>query len=335
MGRAPFETAVLALGLVVTLLVGCDGSGEPQSSTARTLRVVVTLKTSPANALAATPDWLWVLGGPSGVLTQVDPRTNAVVKRLTPPHPPGFGTFAGGSLWVASLLDSAVMELDADTGQVLQTLESTSGKPFYRPIGVAATGDDLWVLNHGDETVRSTLTHLDARTGEVIGATDLPGHQAGGPLLAGGQLWITMTLERTVVRVDPATGDVVGSPILVDTGTCLSASVAAGDVWYTSRAAEDDFPCEDAGRRVDAASAELSPVIFGPGKSLYNFASAGGSVWASDVGRTLYRVDLASGGVRPSLRLGGKKDFNRLLTAFGSIWVLGGETGRLTRVNVS
>lgn len=346
--------AALALGVVASLLVGCGASEEPQaerpspttasvggsadSSTARTLHLVATIKlTSPANALVATPDWLWVLGGPSGVLTKVDPATNTIVKEIHTPHPAGFGIYADGSLWIASLLDSAVMELDAATGKVQRTIESKAGKPFFRPIGVAATGDDLWVVNHGDPdaTVRSSLTRLDARTGRVTATTDLPGHHAGGPLLAAGQVWITMTQEGTVVRVDPATGRVVGSPILVDTGTCLSGTVADGGLWYTGLESEDDdFPCHNVGRRVDAASAELSPVVYGPGKSLFEFASAGGSIWASDIGHTLYHVDKQSGALRPSLTLDGPTATNRLMTAFDSLWVLGAETGQLTRVNV-
>lgn len=310
-------------------------SAAVQRSIGRPLHVVARLTTSPASTLVATPDSLWVLGGPSGVLTQVDPATNSVVRKLRPPHPPGFGTYADGSLWIASLLDSAVMELDAGTGRVLRTIESSAGKPFFRPIGLAATGDDLWVLNHGDESVRSTLTRLDPRTGAVTGTTDLPGHHAGGPLVAAGQLWITMTTEGTVVRVDPATGRIVGTPILVDTGTCLSASIADGDPWYTGFEAEDDAACHDAGRRVDAASAELSPVVYGPGKSLFNFASAGGSVWASDIGHALYLVDVKTGAIRRSLTLDGPDAPNQLLVAFGSIWVLGGPTGQLTRVDVT
>jgi len=46
------------------------------------------------------------------------------------------------------------MELDADTGHIQRIIESTAGRPFFRPIGVAATGDDLWVLNHGDLDAR-------------------------------------------------------------------------------------------------------------------------------------------------------------------------------------
>jgi len=95
-----------------------------------------------------------VLGGPSGVLTKIDPATNTVGKEVHTPHPAGFGTYADGSLWIASLLDGAVMELDADTGHIQRIIESTAGRPFFRPIGVAATGDDLWVLNHGDLDAR-------------------------------------------------------------------------------------------------------------------------------------------------------------------------------------
>jgi streptogramin lyase len=298
------------------------------------LHVVATLTTSPASTLVATQDGLWVLGGPSGVLTKVDPATNSVVRRVRTPHPPGFGTYADGSLWVASLLDSALMDLDADTGRVLRTIESKAGKPFYRPIGVAATGNDLWVLNHGDESVRSTLTRLNPRTGAVTGTTDLPGHHANGPLMAAGQLWITLTTEGTVVGIDPATGRIDGTPIRVDTGTCLSASVADGDPWYTGFEA-DDGSCHDAGRRIDAGTAKLSPVVYGPGKSLVNFASAGGSTWASDIGHTLYQVDVKTGAIRPSLTLHSPDAPNQLLVAFGSMWVLGGPTGRLTRVNVT
>jgi streptogramin lyase len=341
--------AALAIGTVLSLIVGCGGSEHPapqprqtastnsaaaQRSLGKQLHVVARLTTSPASSLLATPDSLWVLGGPSGVLTKVDPATNSVVRKVRTPHPPGFGTYADGSLWIASLLDSVLMELDADTGRVLRTIESKAGKPFYRPIGVAATGKDLWVLNHGDESVRSTLARLDPRSGAVTGTTDLPGHHASGPLLAAGHLWITLTTESTVVRVDPATGRIVGTPILVDTGTCLSASVADGDPWYTGLEAEDGS-CHDAARRVDARSAELSPVVYGLGKSLVNFASAGGSVWASDIGHTLYQVDVKSGAIRPSLTLDDPDAPNQLLVAFGSIWVLGGPIGRLTRVDLS
>jgi streptogramin lyase len=334
--------------MTILALAGCgseDPSSAPDPTTASedatavpttggTLRIQATWKLPPGSAMVATPDRLWVLGGPSGALTQIDPKTNTVIRTLKPPHPPGFGTYADGSLWIASFLDDAVMQLDADSGRVLRTLESSHGRPFFGPVGIAAAGHDLWVLNHGDDTVRSTLTRVDARTGTATGRTDLPGHGGAGPLLVDGRLWITMTAEGTVVRVDPRTGRLVDAPIVIATGTCLGGSTADGDLWYAGLDDEEGGTCRTAARRVDARNAQLSPVVYGPGSRLFDFASASGSVWASDVGRTIYRVDVDSGAVLPRLTLHGPVATNRMVAAFGSLWVLGGETGRLVRVDV-
>lgn len=340
-------SALAVVGAI--LLVGCasehpTAAPSPTTATADAtsarstgdeLRIVATLNLPPSNALVATPRWLWVLGGPSGVLTQIDPSTNTVVRKIRPPHPPGYGTYADGSLWIASLLDDAVMQVNAGSGKVLRTLESTGGKPFFRPIGITAIGKDLWVVNHGDDTVSSSLTRLDARTGAVIGTTKLPGHHAGGALRAAGKLWTTLAVEGTVIRIDPGTGHIVGSPIVIDTGTCLSASVAHGDLWYAGLDDGQGGTCRTVARRLDPATGMLSPTSYGPDKKLFDFASTSGSVWASDLGRTIYHVDVDSGAIRASLTLPGPDATNRLDAAFGSLWVLGGESGQLVRIDVS
>jgi streptogramin lyase len=284
--------------------------------------------------LVATPHWLWVLGGPSGWLTKIDPKTNTVVAKLRPPHPPGFGTYAHGSLWIASLNDDAVMQVDANTGRVLRSIESSHGRLFYRPIGIAVAGQDLWVVNHGDDAVPSSVTHLNAHTGEVTSTRDLPGHHAGGPLSLKGSVWIALTTEGTVVRLDPHTGRVVGPPIVVDTGTCLAGSMADGDLWYSGLGDGEGGTCRTVARRIDAPAGDVLPTRYGPGKKLFEFARVGGAVWASSVGRTIYRVDEDSGAVDPSLTLPGPAATNRLLAAFGSLWVLGGESGQVVRLNV-
>jgi streptogramin lyase len=227
------------------------------------------------------------------------------------------------------------MQLDARSGRVLRTIESSHGRPFFRPTGIAAAGNDLWVVNHGDDSVPSSVTRLDARTGEVTGTTELPGHHAGEPLLAADHLWIALTTEGTVVRVDLRTGRVVGSPIVVDTGTCLAGSVADRDLWYTGLDDAEGGSCRNVARRLDPESGQVSPTMYGAGKSLFNVTSAGGSVWASDIGHTIYHVDVGSGAIRPSLTLPGPDATNRLLAAFGSLWALGGESGQLVRIDVS
>jgi streptogramin lyase len=297
--------------------------------------VVATLHLPPGSALVATPHWLWVLGGPSGVVTQVDPARNNVVRTVHPPHPPSYGTYSEGSLWIASLRDSAVMRLDADSGKVLRTIESSHGKPFFRPIGIVAAGHDLWVVNHADDRTLSSLTRLNARTGAVTGTAPLTGHHAGGPMVASGTMWVAMTTEGTVERLDPATGRTVGSPITVDTGTCLSGSAAAAALWYTGLDDEEGGACRTVGRRLDPQHAELSPTRYGEGKKLVQFASIGNSVWASDIGHTIYSVDVVSGAVDPALTLEGPDQANGLIAAFDSLWAFGGEAGRLTRIAVS
>jgi sugar lactone lactonase YvrE len=339
---------LLAVASIVVLLSGCASepgpTPRPRSSTtalaastprATTLRVIATLSVSGASTLVATPRWLWVLGGPNRRLTQVDPATNTVVRRLTSPLPVGYGTFANGSLWLVSFLRDAVVQVDADSGEVLRTIESRDGKPFNRPVGVVATGKDLWVLNHSDGSVRSSLVRLDSASGLVTGTTELPGHHAGGPDLAGGQLWIALTTEGSMVRVDPGTGFVVGPPLAIDSGTCRGASVAAGQVWIAGMDLGEDLPCHESVRRLDPITLRVSPLTEAGGMGLNAFAAAGGSVWASDVRHTIYRVDADSGAVRPALSLTGGDATNRLMTAFGSLWALGGETGRLVRIDVS
>lgn len=250
-----------------------------------------------------------------------------MVQKVTPPHPPTTGIVADRSLWVVSYSGGVVMELDADTGQFVRTLPA----PFHAPVGIAATDHDLWVVNHDD----STLTRIDARTGTVTGTTQLPGKDAGGPLVAGGSIWIRLAGDNAVARVNPFTGQVVGEPLdLSPTGTCGAGSVIHNEVWFTSGRGEG-FPCRDGARRIDAATSTVTAPVNGPGKHVHTFAGLGGDIWASDRGHTLYRVNADTGALHNSLTLDPPDDDNRLITAFGSIWVLRPNTGRVVRVNAT
>jgi streptogramin lyase len=342
------EPRLFAVTAIVLLMAGCSSQVGPTTrpSSARTatatstprattLHATATLSVSEASSLVATPRWLWVLGGPNRRLTQVDPATNTIVRHLTSPLPVGYGTYANGSLWLVSFLRDAVLEVDADNGKVLRTIASTDGKPFNRPVGIVGAGKDLWVVNHGDEVTTASLVRLDASTGTVTGMTELPGHHAGEPALLDGRLWVSLTTEGSLVRVDPGTGQVVGAPVVVDSGNCRSGSIAAGAVWVVGEGPVDGTSCRDVARRIDPVTTSVTTTEYGAGKGLFAFADAGGSVWASDVRHTIYRVDVDSGGVRAALTLAGGDATNRLMTAFGSLWALGGETGRLVRIDVS
>jgi DNA-binding beta-propeller fold protein YncE len=155
--------AVTALAFALPLLVGCAAQDSTGASVPSGPHVVATMAvTSPLNAII-TPTRMWLLGGPSRTLTEVDPTTNKVTRIVRPPHPAGWGAYVDGSLWLASYNDNLVMEMDADTGQVRRVIEPSRKAPLNYPVGIAATGTDVWVVGHEP----ATLTRIDARTGKV------------------------------------------------------------------------------------------------------------------------------------------------------------------------
>lgn len=345
-GRGLGLAAVLAVVTTLVVTAGCasqpntspstrpaaSNSATPSTSAAVRLTVVATLKLHQITRLVPTPSSLWVLGGPSRRISEVDPRTNIVVRTFTLPHPAGFGTYDSGFLWLSSFNDSLVMQVDPANGHIVRTITGSRDVALDHPVGLVATGTTVWVVQHR----KAILTRVDARTGRVTANMPLPGHTAGDPVLAGGRIWIPLETavdaETEIVRVNPATGKAVGSPLTLGALACGSGSVADGKFWVTS---PGEPPCSNGARSLDTRTATLSPTLYGQGKDLYEVASAGGSTWASDTHRTIYQVDTTTGQLKPALTLDGQPDYNRLLAAFDSIWVSRGDTGRLIRINLS
>lgn len=296
------------------------------------LKVVASLKLHQITYLVPTPTALWALGGPSRRLSEIDPRATMVLKTLTLPHPAGFGTYSNGSLWISSFADSVVMQVDPASGRVIRTIRGSSAGRIDHPGGLVAVGSDLWVIQHR----KAILTRIDARSGKVTGNVALPGHSADAPRFASGRIWVPLATtddtETVIARVDPATGRLDGPPVHVGSITCATSSLVDGTLWLTSTGGP---PCATAARALDTTTSEVSPIQYGPDKDLYEIASTGGSAWASDTTRNIYRLDTKTGKVTPSLALEGDPAFNRLLTAFGSLWVSRGETGRIVRISVT
>jgi outer membrane protein assembly factor BamB len=257
---------------------------------------------------------LWVISGGKTIVTQIDPKTNAASRRVTVPHPVAYGTVAHGSLWLVSYGENALIELDAQTGKLLRTLESSPELRLSEPVGIAVTGRDLWVLNHHN----SKLLRLNEQTGTLTGITQLPGDAAAGPFLVGHTLWVGMTAQGLLHQVDPVSGKIVGRPLHVPTGMCAGASIIGHNIWATS-VPFGDFECTNGTSRVDTTSGNATPLASAEGKSLYTLTRYAGSLWATDLGKTLYQVD-RSGSLNTVMTFDGK-DAGRLFSAFGSMWM--------------
>jgi glutamine cyclotransferase len=109
-------------------------------------------------------------------IRKIDPATGAVVATLPAPGEGPFSgmTWAEGTLWVATYRAGHVFQIDAETGRVLRTLETTR---FVT--GVTWVEGELWhgTLSDG----HSDLRRIDPATGEELDRLEMP----AGALVSG------------------------------------------------------------------------------------------------------------------------------------------------------
>ena len=102
-------------------------------------------------------------------IRKIDPGTGEVVAVIVAPGAGGDSglAWAEGALWVAEYRARKIRKIDPDTGAVLRTIESNR---FVT--GVTWVDGELW---HGTwENDESELRRIDAQSGEVLEAVELP-----------------------------------------------------------------------------------------------------------------------------------------------------------------
>jgi hypothetical protein len=139
-----------------------------------------------------------------------------------------------------------------------------------------------------------------------------------------------MTAQGLLHQVNPATGKIVARPLHVPIGMCAGASVIGHDIWATS-VPFGDFDCTNGTSRVDTSSGHVSALASAEGKSLYTLTRYAGSLWATDLGKTLYRLD-RSGSLNTVMTFD-HKDAGHLFSAFGSMWMTRPGDGQLLRLH--
>jgi hypothetical protein len=232
--------------------------------------------------IGASPEALWACG-PDG-LVRIDPATNTVVAEVPFDAPLGISRIAygAGSVWAfatSTVGPDTVVRIDPATNAITATV------PLGHVAGTMAFGHDaLWVTSPTDDV----LLRIDPATNAVEPwATGVEG--AGQVAVADDGVWVSLYGEHgaqapegapTIVRIDPASGDVTAE---VDAGSGLEDSngiVATGDgVWVRGT---DPFLV-----RIDPASAEVVDDIGGD-HGTGDVTVAFGSVWAtSEHGRVM------------------------------------------------
>src|SRR6185437_16201025 len=169
-------------------------------------------------AAAAKRDMLWV-APLSGELTQLNPDTGSVIRRLDPNSGPTGVAIGSAAVWMTDSEAGNVIRVDP-TG-LLDTIPVGHG-----PSAIAVGEGGVWVADAGDDAI----VRIDPDTHSVT-ATIPVGRAPSGVTVGAGSVWVANSGDSTVTRIDPVTLKAVATiPV---GGSPQAIIVAGGRAWVT------------------------------------------------------------------------------------------------------
>jgi len=175
--------------------------------------------------IAAAGRSVWYEDGFS--LSQVDPNTGKVVRRLSLGDQLGGVAVGAGAVWVIRGDPAMLLRIDPQSGAVTARIPITrrrgSTQPF--PIGVAAGAGAIWVLNGNT----GTITRVDPTIDAVVATVGRVSLDATRIAAGAGAVWVADVEQSAILRIDPATNQVVQT-IPVD-GTPKALAAGRSGVW--------------------------------------------------------------------------------------------------------
>ncbi len=201
-------------------------------ASATTGRLQKVIAVSPANSeggITVGAGSVWLATSASGVLSRIDPRTNAVIASITIPSGSFCPLFADGFVWITSTEHSVLAKVDAATNKVVA--EIPIGKnPRFLTTGAGS----IWTLNQGD----GTISRVDMATNHLVASIPAGISGAGGEIAFGfGSVWATLE-KFPVTRIDARTNKIIrqwtgegGDSIRAGHGSIWLTNLNAGIVW--------------------------------------------------------------------------------------------------------
>jgi virginiamycin B lyase len=290
----------------------------------------------------------------TGLVTPAVGRPSTVQDRIRVGGQPCGVVGAAGSVWVTDANAHRLLRLDPQSGKVTATFDLDP-----KPCELVESHGALWIV-----TQLGVLDRFDLRSRRVrpikVGFTSYE------PLVAFGSVWVSNRADRTLSRVNPATGVVVATvpvPGLQPGGLAATAdslwvgndtagsrdlarldprtsrltivragrrpgfvAVAAGSVWVAN---QDDGTVTRLDPETGAARGTLPS-----GRRPVNLAPLDGprpEVWVpDDDGDTLTRIDATSGAVLERLAAG--RGPAVVAAVAGDVWVTNFEEGTVWRI---
>ncbi|NJD30214.1 MAG: hypothetical protein FIA92_18265 [Chloroflexi bacterium] len=289
------------------------------------------------------PDWpqaafgsLWLLApdlpiqGQSGTpnLVRIDPATNSIAATITLQDRLCQGFVPGDdAIWVCS--SEGLVRIDPATNQVTERIAIPDiSRTFYQP----AFGDGaVWALGSA-ASVSDTVIRFEPGTGTATPFTQSA--PIGGLAYGFDALWLTLTREGSVLRLDPATGETeVLAAGLADPGPI---SIGSDSLWVSLRADPEAQarPGDTQLARIDPTSGEvLAEFEIGgsPQGGVLAWAGEGG-VLVRSTQPWLVRIDEARGEVVDAI-VAEPPVQGPVTFAFESIWPVNVERDVVYRVS--
>jgi YVTN family beta-propeller protein len=248
---------------------------------------------------------VWVANRDDNTLLRIDPRSRKIARTIGLPVEPRKVAVAAASVWVGDTAGEMVLRVDPDINDVVEKIllgrgsgmccplwlevgggavwASRGGRLFridpatntvatVRARGVVAFAygeGDLWALtsdNRIDRIDPNTRAVVDSISRARVGQTDFGGGIAAGA----GAVWTAPYLGKTLWKIDPVTGDFIGS---VQLGRPpAGVAFGHGSLW---------IPHGDATlRRVDPRSEKITHTI-ALGVYVTEVAVGEGAVWVA------------------------------------------------------
>lgn len=223
---------------------------------------------------------VWVAAFQNDKLIQIDPDSRKVIKTTKLRNRP-FGLTNGfGSLWVTSIRGETLSRIDPDSGEPTGKPIQLSGPPHQ----IAAGEDFVWVTNIRDGLVDK----IDPETNQLVDSYKV-GVSPSAVITAAGSVWVANVSRdelvkdeatgrnkifkrpATVWRLDPKTGERIGSPIEVP----VRPYAMAGDdenVWVVSLDGDTLL-------RIDAKTGKRDKLPVGIGNAPTDVALGFDRVW--------------------------------------------------------
>jgi len=223
---------------------------------------------------------------------------------------PGAVAIDEGSVWVTLPDRGAVVEIDAETMSIVDTVSVGSN-----PVGIVVGADSVWVANGGSSTVSRISPD---RNNEVVDTIPVPGAPAA--IAVNDQVvWVADSFGDAITPIDPETDDVLDSVPVGDQPVDLADD---GEELWVANAASGSVS------RVVGGD-EVQPVDVGDGPQAV--AVGAGVIWvANSLDGTVSRIDPDTNST-DTIRVG--EGLTDLAFGGGSLWVSLGSAGSIKRID--